>query len=251
MANDELTVARLQQRAARFLGWRRPSDWPVEHSPVELANEVGEWFVSTHEWNFLTRPPVYLAVSNGQGYSELPADFTRHLALFSASASARSIRLEDPTAVGLARADGNTVAGSFVGCITFGEPTTAGPRATARLELGPIPTYSEAQAFVLVYKGGWTTVDSVSDHIALPAFVTALYVRAYCEWIAGLEQASGGSIYDRLDRLVASSLWQAAVERDDTMQMDLGQVYGGIGEMMGSPDDEYPYPRSNGPVPIL
>jgi hypothetical protein len=69
--------------------------------------------------------------------------------------------------------------------------------------------------------------------------------------MGGLEQEKRGSIEDRLDRLVTSSLWQAAVDRDDTMQQDLGLVQGGVGTQFGYySEDEWPFQRVQGVVPI-
>lgn len=246
---DELTVARAQQRIARSMGWRRPSDWPAEHSITELLNEVGEWFVSVHDWNFLVRPPTYLALVNGQSYCELPDDFTQHIDIVGVGTNPDTISIEDPRAVARAQADGGPP-GHYVACFTYGEPTTAGPKATARLELGPVPTSSVAQAFVLSYKGGWTTVNDASDHIVLPTWVTGLYVRACSVWLGGLEQEHRGSLEDRLDRLVGSILWQAAVERDDNAQQDLGQMRGGVGETAAADDSEWPFQRYTGAVPF-
>lgn len=247
---DELTVARAQQRIARSMGWRRPSDWPAEHSITELLNEVGEWFVSVHDWNFLVRPPAYLATVDGQGYCELPDDFTQHIHVVGVGANPRTIKLEDPTAVARAQADGGPP-GHYVACFTYGLPTVDGPKAVARLDLGPIPTESVAQAFVLAYKGGWVTVDDSGDHIVLPTWVTGLYLRACTAWLGGLEQEARGTIEDRLDRLVGSMLWQAAVERDDNAQQDLGCLRGGVGETMAADSSEWPFPRYTGAVPLV
>lgn len=248
---DELTVLRAQQRIARSMGWKRPTDWPSDMPVTELLNEVGEWFVSAEDWNFLTRPPTWLATVNGQGYCDLPADFTRHLALFASTQNGIGITPADPTAVALAQATGTGPSSTYLACFTFGSPTVAGPKAKARLDLGPIPTSDVAQAFVLAYKGGWTTVAKSDDHIVLPGHVTALYVRACCAWMGGLEQEKRGSVEDRLDRLVTSSLWQAAVDRDDTMQQDLGMVQGGVGaQFLAYGEDEWPFQRVQGVVPI-
>lgn len=250
MASDELTVARYQQRVARGCGWRRPSDWPADMPVTEFVNDVGEWFVSAEPWNFLTRPPVYLGIVNGQEYSELPDDFGRLLSVTGSSFGTYSIRLEDPTAVAGARVSGATNPSCFLGCITHGAPTTAGPRASARLDLGPIPSVTQAQAFQLAYQAGWTTCLNANDHILLPRWTTSLFVMAGSAWMQGLEQPKRGSIEDRLDRLVTSSLWQAAVNRDSEMQADLGPMRGGVGELMGL-ETASPFLSTGLPIPIV
>lgn len=248
---DELTVARAQGRIARSMGWRRPTDWPAEYPITELLNEVGEWFVGVRDWNFLVRPPAYLEVVEGQSYCELPDDFTQHLSLDSATTFARRVTLEDPAVVGRAQADVAQAGGAFVACFNYGAPTTAGPMAKARLELGPIPDVSDAQAFVLTYKGGWVEVNDAGDHIVLPKWVRAHYIRACSAWLGGLEKEAQGSIEERLDRLVESHLWQSMVERDDNAQQDYGQSRNGVGSCTPSDDDDWPFPRATGAVPIL
>lgn len=247
---DELTVARAQERIRRAMGWKRPTDWPAEYPITELLNEVGEWFVGVRDWNFLVRPPYYLATVDGQSYCDLPDDFTQHLSLTSTAVFGRGITLEDPIAVGRAQANETQTGGSFVACITYGAPTTDGPKAKARLELGPIPDVSEAQAFVLTYKGGWVKVNDAGDHIVLPAWTTGAYIRACAAWLGGQEKEAMGTIEDRLDRLVGSMLWESMVERDDNAQQDLGQQRGGVGEWQLGGDSEWPFPRETGPVPI-
>ncbi len=248
---DELTVARLQERVARNLGWRRPSDWPGSMPITEVANEAGEWLVSTHDWNWLIRPPIYLALVTGQGYCTLPEDFTRFLAITSATNSSYGIRIETMAEVGRARARSLGREGYYVGAFGTNLPTTNGPKAAIQLALGPVPDESIAQAFVLTYKGGWITVDAASDHIVVPSFITAIYVRAVTAYVGGQEHEARGSVEDRLDRLVGSSLWQASVERDDTMQQDLGQMRNGVGYMSMSDDDDYPFRQHTGSVPIV
>lgn len=247
---DELTVERLQQRVARNLGWMRPTDWPAALPITEVANEAGEWLVSAYDWTWLTRPVTYLALVNGQEFCELPEDFSRYLSIASALNSPWAIRIEGPTQVAAARARNLGREASFVGCFTWGSPTTAGPKAVARLDIGPVPTQSVAQAFVLAYKGGWTTVNDASDHIVVPAHVTAIYVRAVSAFVGGYEQETKGTLEDRLDRLMASGLWQAAIDRDESVQGDLGRIQGGVGEAH-SIDDEYPFNSNPGSIPIV
>lgn len=247
---DELTVKRLQERVARGLGWQRPTDWPGYYPITEVANEAGEWLVSAYDWNWLVRPVTYLAIVDGQEYCTLPEDFTRHLAIGSALNSPWAIRIEGPQQVAEARARNLGRESEFVGCFTWGSPTVAGPKATCRLDLGPVPTQSVAQAFVLAYKGGWTTVNDTTDHIVVPSYMTMIYVRAVTAFVGGLEHEAKGSLDDRLDRLVGSSLWQAAVDRDDTQQQDLGRMRGGVGE--SDPiDDEFPFRGNVGSIPIV
>lgn len=247
---DELTVARLQERVARNLGWKRPQDWPKSMPITEVANEAGEWMVSMHDWNWLVRPPSYLNLTNGQGYCDLPADFTRYLDISSTTNSPYGIVIETMAEVARARARSLGREARYTGAFSWGSPTTDGPKAAARLELGPVPDVTYAQAFVLTYKGGWIAVDAATDHIVLPSFVTGLYVQAVTAYVGGQEQEARGSVSDRLDRLVSSSLWQAALDRDDTLQQDLGVSRHGVGGLSDM-DDDYPFRDHTGPVPIV
>jgi hypothetical protein len=248
---DELTVARCKDRVRRALGWKRPTDWPAELPITEVCNEVGEWLCGARDWNFLVRPPRYLVITDGVGYIELPDDFTQILGVYAANEASYGIRPGDPMEVARMRANQVGAETSFVWCLSHGAPAADGPKAVVRLELGPIPAATNAQAFILAYKGGWVEVDDAADHIVLPTWVTSLYVRACALYVRGQEKEARGEVEDLLDRLVGSSLWQAVEARDDAMQQDLGYLRGGVGQTPMADNSEWPFPRFIGAVPIV
>lgn len=231
----ELTVDRLRERIARSMGWRRPEDWPAEIEPVEIANEAGHWLYS-FDWNALSRPPATLSLVADQGWIDLPSDFGAMVGdkITTVTGYGHALRLATMVQVRDARA--TTASGSalsYVGCVTHTAPGLAGPRSLARLEIGPVPSASAADVFLLSYKAGWVEVSDGSDHILVPSWMQSVFVSAATAFVGGREQESGGSVEDRLDRLVASSLFAAVRSRDLAIQPELGVMRGGVAETLG------------------
>lgn len=248
----ELTVDRLRERIARSMGWRRPQDWPQAIEPVEIANEAGEWLYSIEEWNALARAPADLSLVALQEWIDLPADFGRIVSdkITTQTGFGHTLRLGTMDEVRDARSvqpGGNSLC--YVGCIAHTGPILAGPRSAARLQIGPIPSQSATDVFLLSYKAGWVEVTNGSDHILVPSWMESVYVAAATAFVGGREQEEQGTVEDRLDRLVASSLMLALRNRDLSIQTSFGPIRGGVGEMF--PGDDTPLALPFEGIPIV
>lgn len=238
---QELTVTRLKERVARFMGWKRAEDWPAELEIVTVANEAGEWLTSRRPWQWLQRSPVNLALTAGQDFVTLPTDFGRHIAVVGRGTNAYSIRRGDMSEVAAARADIQGAPRTFVYCYGYSGPSVAGPKPDVRMFIGPVPTATIANAFVLTYAAGWKPLVGGGDHVLVPSWMIPLYVRAVCMYVGGLEREIEGTLEDRLDRLEASTLFEAAADRDDTTEEDLGPMRGGVEETLARGGLNLPY----------
>lgn len=252
VTTPELTLTRLMARVARKMGWNRPEDWPSEEAPYEMANEAGEWLCD-YGWSWLVRPPAALDLVQGQSFLNLPDDFATPLGKPQArAASPYTLSMETTVQVAAALSDwsGGTTS-AFVGAYVGTGPTVAGPKSIQRIELGPVPTTSLTSAFTLPYLAGWTPVSDGGHHILVPSFMTGLYIKACCEYVAGLEHDDEASQEDRLDRLEGSALFRSAQARDGMLDPDLGPSRGGIGETFGGEDQDYFFRRYPGNIPIV
>lgn len=220
----ELTLQRLTDRMARFMGWDS-TDWPSEIPPSAIANEAGRDLYNACEWNHLQRPPVTLDVVLGQEYITLPDDFgsCAETDITATTFGAYSLLLRTmPQVVDARTILGTPSTGSWVGAIVFADPAGAPTMPRARIEIGPVPTADADAAFTLSYRAGWVDVTNPGDICFVPPFFEPLYIRAACLWLAGYEKDRQGSLEDRMDRLQQSSLWMNAISQDANTQQGVG-----------------------------
>ncbi len=234
-----MTVDRLRERIARSMGWRRPQDWPSQIEPVEIANEAGHWLYALEDWNCLARPDADLSLVVDQSWIDLPADFGAIVSdrVRTSTGFGHSLRLGTQEEVRDARDTNLGSALAYVGCIVHTGPGLTGPRSTARLEIGPVPSASATSVFKLSYKAGWVEVGDGSDHILVPSWMQSVYVEAATAFVAGREAEDAGSLADRLDRLTTSALMIALRSRDGAIQTSFGPMRGGVGSMFGDSCD--------------
>lgn len=235
----ELTLQRLTDRMARFMGWDS-TDWPAEILPATIANEAGNWLFSAVEWNFLEGASADLNVVASQSFITLPADFgsTTERSITSRTYGSYGIRLETMVQVQQARQiAGASSFGSYVGAIIWEDPAGDGVMPRARLELGPIPSASLTAAFTLGYRKQWVDVNDPEDTCRVPAFIAGLYTRAACLWLAGYEADAETTLEDRMDRLMLSSLWTNAISQDANTQQGIGTSTGSAASEGG---DDWP-----------
>lgn len=246
----ELTLNRLQSRATRFLGWT--GGWPEAIEPTVMCQESGDWLYNSHPWNALDRPPALLNVVAGQAWSDLPTDFGRYVKILGNTSAPSTIRISDMTEVVDARARGTVANGAtFVGYFPHTGPASAGPRSAVRLELGPVPTSDITEAFILGYKACFTVPEKGDDHILVPRFMQSLFVRVFCEWIAGYERSLKMPLEKRLDQIVDSALWQGAVDFDDTLCTDVGPMRGSAESIVSGQYDGEVIPVDRSQVTIV
>lgn len=227
-------------RAGRIVGWLKPENWPPEADRLTVANEVGELIVNAHPWNWLARPAATVSVVAGQSYLALPADFGRFGSIEPVSGSGFRVRMEDMAAVIRARRASAPGGRLLRGALAFSAPTNTALPA-ARIEVGPIPAVSAADSLMLAYIATWRTVTSENDVIPMPVWLHGVYFRGLQLYVQGHERDKLGTVEQRLDSLFGSSQFQVAVDRDDTLQCDIGVMRNTLEDMIrgGGDTDEF------------
>ena len=64
----------------------------------------------------------------------------------------------------------------------------------------------------------------------------SVYFRAVQLYLGGHERDKEGTLEERLDSLMHSSMFRTAVDRDDTMQVDVGPVLGTLEDQIRGGD---------------
>jgi len=241
------TIGNAADRAARFVSWNKPENWPMELDRLIAANEVGEWLCNAEVWNWLRRPSTLLSLVASQQYITLPADFGRFVSIDTVSGSVYRVKMETQEAVDRARRLPAANGTLFKGCILHTAPTALAV-PVAQLEIGPIPGASAANVIRLSYIATWRTCTTENDLIPMPLWLHALYIRAFALYLAGWERDKGGTVEQRCASLRMSDIWQSAVDRDDTIQCDLGPMHGSAEEMIRGRNDEMFFSDQTNPV---
>lgn len=225
------TIADVCDRAARWVHWAKPQNWPLELDRLVVANEVGEWLTSCEEWNWLKRPSVLLSLTAAQNYVGLPSDFGRIVSLRTVSGSGVRVLLEDQAAVDEALSMLSSGTSMYRGCLAYSVPTnTQAPQP--RLLIGPLPATTVSNCIRLSYIAAWRTCTDETDVVPVPTWFEPLYIRAVAQYLAGWEREKDGDVEARLARLVDDPLYLAAVRRDDNLQADLGPIRNSAEDMI-------------------
>lgn len=245
MAYPELLVSTIKTRVRRFMGWMRDENWPADVDVVQVVNEVGDWLTNLHTWNYLQRPVVELDIVADQEFIALPDDFAAILDVLPSRSGARTISMQDSIAVARARAGFAPGGTLLIGALASEDPDGTGA-AEWRIDIGPIPIASEDGALQLVYRAGWVPVTATTSKVSLPGFMHMPLLRAVAIYMKGWEHDAQGSLEDRLDRFVQSSVIQSAIDRDDQVQTQLGPMMGTAESIvLGSDGDTYTQDRTN------
>ena len=204
-------------------------------SGIGIVNEAGRFLCSLRPWNFQLRPEGILALVNTQPYCALPADFARLAGQPMPNRLATRARWMQMTTYetvlklrgtqpGSGSADGD-----YIGSLVSKGPATSGP-PTFRIEIWPTPTADDANAFTLPYFAKWVDALVDSDYVNLPDFAEGLMRHLVREVAAGYENDDEKSVWDRQDAIISSSLFQAVVSADSSLQVNLGPLQGGAAD---------------------
>lgn len=106
--------------------------------------------------------------------------------------------------------------------------STTDGRPIPVLELWP-QTSSEEQVLRIFYRAGWSDPASDEELLALPrsGWLNGLYIEFYKAVLMGHEEPENGSVDERLTKLRLGMMWRDAINRDATMQPDLGPISNG------------------------
>ena len=156
----------------------------------------------------------------------LPSDFRELIAINTTSGLLKGVELTGYQDLISKRATNFTAVGFHYGAINHAIPTTGGD-PVPRLEIWPTPTTNDDNSLTMIYRAGWTAVNSDVIKLRLPTYCDALFLEVLTAFARGYEEEDDGSISDRLISVVSGPLMAAAVDRDASIQPEYGPVLNG------------------------
>jgi len=207
-------------------------------SAIAIVNEAGRFLVSLRPWTFQLRPSTTAGILNGQSYFALKPDFGRLAGPPVSHPSAQRVRvieLRSFDIVNRLRGQPNPssgIDGVYAGALVHSPLTSPGGPPLPRIELWPTPSVTDANAFSISYFANWNDVNDDDDLIDLPAYAEGLFRHIVRETAAGYEHDDEKSVWDRMDDILASKIYEAAVIADGGMQQNLGPLEGGAADLV-------------------
>lgn len=205
--------------------------WSERHDPRlnknRCINEAGRYLFGMHSWHWRSRPPADLAFVADQAYVAMPSDFGfgEIVSLTMTDSVTYGIELTTPQVVEEMRADNVLSPTMYWAALVY--PTQASTSAapgSARLEVYPTPSSSDADAIQLVYRSGWVELSSSSAVANVPSafdFLLVDLVRAFAQYYLTRDRSAIEAIED-------SAMLRRLKRMDGAAQTDLGKTEGGI-----------------------
>ncbi len=194
-------------------------------SPLQIANEAGEYLCALRGWKWLEGRMVQVDFVSGQDYVELPSDLRAIKAIDTTDGLTTEIELTTLQAVLEYRTKSLSVPLYFFAAISH---DAVDGRPTPRLELWPTPTSDTDRSVSIFYTAGWSPLTSGDSVAYMPAWIEALYYQILRAFAHGYEEADDGTVDQRLALVAQGPLMDAAVSRDVTVQPNYGQLTNGI-----------------------
>ncbi len=207
-------------------------------SDLAIVNEAGRFLVSLRTWTFQLRPTTLLGIVNAQSFINMKADFGRFAGppvSGPAAQRTRVLELRSLDFVNRMRSSinpPNDMDGIYYGALVSSPLALPGGIPTPRLEIWPTPTVSDPNAFSCTYWANWDDIAADTEYVNIPGFVEGLFRHLVRETAAGYESDDNASVWDRMDAIVASKVYEAAVIADSGMQSNLGPPLGGAASLV-------------------
>ena len=100
-------------------------------------------------------------------------------------------------------------------------------RPYPRLEIWPAPSANENAAVQIVYRRGWASVSNSTEVLAIPSWIEPLYTEIVRAYALGWEESDVATLDQRLAVIAQGPIYAAAIERDSSVQPDLGPLING------------------------
>lgn len=226
-----LTLAHYRDRLEHALGGE-VSDLL---DPIELINEAGRAFVDSHSWKFMERTAT-LSFTSSQAYATLPTDFAQLIAVEITADNLNVFQLVDFQEFAKYQAVGytGTPGGVFGTILHYDQTATSQAGGSSRLLLYPTPDSSITDALKVYYRAKWTELANDADVPNFPTYCESVFTEFVRAFAFGSEEPDQGTVYERLDKLMASGMFQKLIERTDFVQHDYGpERNGAIGDALG------------------
>ena len=162
----------------------------------------------------------------------LPFDFAELIAYHSTSGLLQGLQMTSHADLLQKRASAMTTPLGFH-YATIVQPAKLGgsgeekSRPYPRLELWPAPSANENAAVQILYRRGWSSVNTSNEVIAIPTWIEPLYTEIARAYALGWEEADIATLDQRLSMIVQGPLYAAAIDRDSSVQPDLGPIING------------------------
>jgi hypothetical protein len=225
-----LTLAQLRLIAKHALGGGSPAVIVTDADTTldMLINQAGEQLVALHPWQWLMAPPSTLNFTADQAYVALPSDFGEMVEV-AYNDSLRCFHWVTPQELAVRRGRAIQWDGAYHGAVFWPGQTVVTANAGApRLELHPTPASSVTGALRLVYRRGWTVLDTATDVANVPLWIEPLLVELINAWAGGAENEPERQAL--LAGVRGGVTFDAAVRRDGGGQTDFGPIRGGAAE---------------------
>ncbi len=216
-----IPVQQCLQHLKHTLGGGLPDDL----DPLAIINEAGRTLVTLHPWKWLYRPPVSLAQVTGQEWMDLPTDFGSIVSLEFTLGLTRFIVQTTPAQIQEYRSNLITVPAYtlYTTVLYTVDPTTGA--STPRLEIFPTPSQDDADACRLVYQATWVDIVDSDTVVAItPDWMDPIFIQLIRATGRGFFNEDQGTMSRRLQDVLSSPLWRAAIERDSDTQPEFGQL---------------------------
>lgn len=193
-------------------------------SDLSYMNEAGEILTSMYKWNWLKRQPASLSLVADQEYILLPVDCQTIISIIASDTSISPIKPTPSNMERILRLRQNASSSQPYEWVSSYRGDTPVPC----LELGPIPTASEADAWSLFYRGGWRTLLKEDDSLPFPhgTAIRALYTEILMAVKQGYEEHDVAGKSVRIAAVQSGPLYRNAVRQDRSMQTSRGQLGG-------------------------
>jgi hypothetical protein len=214
------------ERATRHINHALNGPASDPESALSILNQAGEFLTTMHTWKWLERGPTTVGLVADQSYIILPTDLRDIIAM--EPTSSLSIDMERSTHGEVLWRSTDVNGGDswpYWGAISY--HTNASGALVPRLDLSDTPSTSDADAFTIVYRAGWTELDSSDETIPLPSWMEPLYIEVVRAYAMGWEEEEGVGVLPRLDAIMASGACRMVKQRDGMIQGSIGPLKNG------------------------
>lgn len=203
------------------------------YTTLNIVNHTGQWLVNSRPWKWCEGAVANLSLVANQSFVAIP----RLRSIVSVyPTNGLTVQWEFTTIDELQkiRSTGTVSPLKYWGAVTH-TPKPGGGAPSPRIELYPTPSSNQNDFLVLHYHADWTPVTKAADYVSVPEWLEPLFVWACTEVVRAFEEydkgAESGMLgYDRLTRLTQSKVWTDAVQRDGSLQPNIGRLTNGAAE---------------------
>lgn len=162
----------------------------------------------------------------------LPADFRDLIAYNTTSGLLKGIQFTSHGDLLQKRAASFSTVGFHYAAIVH-PINSAGGAPVPRLEIWPTPSSNETAAITILYRRGWVSLENDSTLISIPTWMHPVFFEFLRAFAHGWEESDVATASERVMGVMQGPIWAAAVQRDASIEADLGPVLHGAAGSSG------------------